>query len=219
MLKGVVEFSLRFRGVVLALACLAIAYGLYETYHAKLDVFPEFAPPEVVVQTEAPGLSAEQVEELVTQRIENTLNGTANLESIRSSSIQGLSVVTLVFTGATDIYRARQMVGERIQEVGSQLPQGVGAPAMTPLTSATSMIMSIGLTSTTASPMNLRTFADWILRPRLLAVPGVAKLSIFGAGARRLQVQVNTVHLMAYGVSISDVLGAARLSPGVRGAG
>src|SRR5260370_41154730 len=111
MLKGVVEFSLRFRGVVLALACLAITYGLYETYHAKLHVFPEFAPPQVVLQTEAPWLSAEQVEELVTQRIENTLNVTADLESLRSSSTQGLSVVTLVFTGAPDVYTRRYMVG------------------------------------------------------------------------------------------------------------
>ena len=219
MLKAIVEFSLRLRGVVLALGLLAIAYGLYETYHAKLDVFPEFAPPQVVVQTEAPGLSAEQVEQLVTQRIEIALNGAAGLESIRSNSIQGLSVITLVFSDATDIYKARQIVGERLLEVASQMPQGIGVPTMTPLTSATSMIISIGLTSKTLAPLDLRTFADWTLRPRLLSVPGVAKVSVYGVGERELQIQVDPARLVAYGIGITDVLTAVRAATGVRGAG
>jgi CzcA family heavy metal efflux pump len=219
MLRAIVEFSLRFRGVVLALACLTVGYGLYQTYHAKLDVFPEFAPPEVVVQTEAPGLSAKQVEELVTQRIENALNATAGLRSIRSTSIQGLSVVTLVFGETADVYRVRQMVGERLLEAAGQLPAGAGAPTMTPLTSAVSVIMSIGLTSAVQSGMDLRTLADWTVRPRLLAVPGVAKVSIYGGGERQLQVQIDPTRLIGYGLSVSDVLAAARASTGVRGAG
>ncbi|MBF6561116.1 MAG: efflux RND transporter permease subunit [Candidatus Binataceae bacterium] len=219
MLKAIVEFSLRFRGVVIALACAIVVYGLYVTEHAKLGVFPEFAPPQVAVQTEAPGFSPEQVETLVTQRIENALVGTVGLESIRSQSIQGLSVVTIVFQGGTDIYRARQMVGERLLEIMSQMPQGVAAPTMAPLTSATAVIMDIGLTSPTRSLMDLRTFADWTLQPRLLAVPGVAHISIYGGDERELQIQINPARMLAYRLGITDVLAAARASTGVRGSG
>jgi CzcA family heavy metal efflux pump len=219
MLSGIVQFSLRFRGIVIAIACLIVLYGLYTTEHARLGVFPEFAPPQVTIQTEAPGLSPEQVETLVTQRIENALIGTVGLRSIRSSSIQGLSVVTIVFSDGIDIYRARQMVGERLLEIASQMPQGVAAPIMAPLTSATSIIMSIGLTAKIRSPMDLRTLADWTVGPRLLAVPGVAKLSIYGGGERELQIQIDPARLLAHGASIDDVISAARASTGVRGAG
>ena len=219
MLRAVVEFSLRLRGVVVALACVIVLYGLYVTEHAKLGVFPEFAPPQVGVQTEAPGFSPEQVETLVTQRIENALVGTVGLESIRSQSIQGLSVVTVVFQDGTDIYLARQMVGERLLEIMSQMPQGVAAPTMAPLTSATAVIMDIGLTSPTRSLMGLRTFVDWTVQPRLLAVPGVAHISIFGGDQRELQVQVDPARMLEYQLGITDVLAAARASTGVRGSG
>ncbi len=219
MLSSIVQFSLRFRGIVIAIACLIVLYGLYTTEHAPLGVFPEFAPPEVTIQTEAPGLSPEQVETLVTQRIENALIGTAGLESIRSSSIQGLSVVTIVFSDGTEIYRARQMVGERLLEIASQMPLGVAAPIIAPLTSATSVIMSIGLTAAGRSAMDLRTIADWTVRPRLLAVPGVAKVAIYGGGERELQIQFDPVQLLSHGVSIDQVTAAARASTGVRGAG
>ena len=219
MIKPLVEFSIRYRGVVIALACVALGYGLHTAARAKLDVFPEFAPPQVVIQTEAVGLSSEQVEQLVTRPIELAVNGVANLESIRSQSIQGLSVITAVFQDGTDIYRARQMVSERLGSVGSQLPQGVRAPAMSPLTSATSMVLDIGLTSDKRSLMELRTFADWTLRPRLLAVPGVAKVAVFGGLVRQLQIQLRPEKLLAYGISIDEVLAAARNATGVRGAG
>src|SRR5712691_2537953 len=219
MLSAIVHFSLRFRGIVIAIACLIVLYGLYKTEHARLGVFPEFAPPQVTIQTEAPGLSPEQVETLVTQRIENALIGTAGLQSIRSSSIQGLSVVTIIFSDDIDIYKARQMVGERLLEIASQMPQGIAAPIMAPLTSATSVIMSIGLTAKGRSAMDLRTFADWTVRPRLLAVPGVAKLSIYGGEERELQIQIDPVRLLGHGISIDDVISAARASTGVRGAG
>src|SRR6266404_1341558 len=219
MLSAIVEFSLRFRGIVIALACLTALYGIYATEQARLGVFPEFAPPQVTIQIEGPGLSPEQVETLVTQRIENALIGTAGLESIRSSSIQGLSVVTIVFSEGTEVYKARQMVGERLLEITSQMPQGVAAPIIAPLTSATSVIMSIGLTAVARSAMELRTIADWTVRPRLLAVPGVAKVSIYGGGERELQIQVDPARLLGHGVSIDDVIAAARASTGVRGAG
>ena len=219
MLKALVEFSIRYRGVVIALACLVLAYGLNTAAHARLDVFPEFAPPQVVIQTEAVGLASEQVEQLVTRPIEMTVNGVANLETIRSQSTQGLSVITAVFRDGTDIYRARQMVSERLVSVASQLPQGVRAPTMSPLTSATSMMLDIGLTSDKRSLMELRTFADWTLRQRLLAVPGVAKVAVFGGEVRQLQIQLRPERLLAYGVSIDDVLTASRKATGIRGAG
>lgn len=219
MIRSLVEFSLRYRGVVIALACVLLIYGLNAAAHAKLDVFPEFAPPQVVIQTEAAGLASEQVEQLVTRPIELAVNGVANLESIRSQSIQGLSVITAVFQSGTDIYRARQMVSERLSTAASQLPQGVRAPQMAPLTSATSMILDIGLTSEKRSLMDLRTFADWTLRPRLLAVPGVANVVVFGGEVRQLQIQLRPEKLLAYGISIDEVLAAARNATGVRGAG
>jgi len=219
MLSKLVELSIRFRGIVIALACLVIGYGIYTAWIARYDVYPEFAPPQVVVQTEAPGLSAEDVEQLVTRPVENALNGAPNIEAIRSQSIQGLSVVTVVFQQSTDVYRDRQMVSERIAEAAGQMPQGVKAPAMAPLTGATSMILIIGLTSDQRSLMELRTFADWTLRPRLLAVPGVARISIFGGEVRQLQVQVLPERLTAYKLSFEEILTAARMATGVRGAG
>ena len=219
MLNRIVSFSLRFRGVVIALACVVIGYGLFVAAHTKLDVFPEFAPPMVVIQTEAPGLSPEQVEQLVTRPVENGVNGVPHLESIRSQSIQGLSVVTLVFSGDADIYRARQMVSERLTQIAGDLPQGVAAPKMGALTSSTSLFLAIGLTSTNRSPMELRTFADWTLRPRLLGVPGVANVTLFGGDVRQLQIQVKPDRLVAFGLDLPDVLAAARKSTGVRGAG
>ena len=219
MLRRIVHFSLRFRGVVIVLACAAVAYGLYVAEHTKLDVFPEFAPPQVVIQTEAPGLSPEEVEALVTRPIENSINGTPELVTIRSKSIQGLSAITAVFSDRADIYRVRQMVSERLTQVAGALPQGVKSPVMGPLTSSTSLTLVIGLTSTNRSPMELRTFADWTARPRLLAVPGVAKVDIFGGEVRQIQIQVKPDRLMDYGLALDDVLAAARQSTAVRGAG
>ena len=219
MLNRIVQFSLRHRGVVIALGVIVIAYGLYVATRTRLDVFPEFAPPQVVVQTEAPGLSSEEVEQLVTTPIETGLNGTPGLEAIRSQSIQGLSVVTLVFRDNTDIFRDRQLVAERLGEVVSRLPQGAGPPRLGPLTSSTSLTLVMGLTSTNRTPMELRTFADWTLRPYLLSVPGVAKVDIFGGDIRQLQVQVKPDRLRAYGLSLDDVLAAAQQATGVRGGG
>jgi Cu/Ag efflux pump CusA len=169
MLSAIVSFSLRFRGVVVALACLLLGYGLYVTYHAKLDVFPNFVQPQVVVQPEAPGLSPEQVEALVTRPVESAVNGLGKMESLRSESIQGLSIITAVFEEGTDVFLARQQLAEKIAEMAGQLPLGVKAPKMTPLTSATMDLLKIGLVSEKLSPMELRTFADWTLKPRLLA--------------------------------------------------
>jgi CzcA family heavy metal efflux pump len=219
VIRALIDFSIRFRGVVIALACVLSGYGIYVVRNAKYDVYPEFAPPEVVVQTEAGGLSPEQVEALVTQPIENNLNGVASIESLRSQSTQGLSVVTAIFEQNTDVYRARQVVAERLTELSGQLPQGVHEPVMAPLTSAASMVLAIGLTSDTRSLMEIRTFADWTLRPRLLGVPGVAKAVIFGGDIRQLQIQILPDRLAAFDLTINNVLDAARAATGVRGAG
>lgn len=219
MLSAIVGFSLRFRGVVIALACLVFGYGIYSALSAKLGVFPEFAPPEVVIPTEAPGMASEQVETLVTQPIENALLGLNDVASIRSQSIQGLSVITVIFKEGTDIYRDRQLVGERLLEVANEMPIGVSAPVMAPLTSATSTFLTVGFTSDKLKPTDLWSFAYWTVRPRLLAVPGLAKIAIYGGGVRQLQIQVNPARLLAYGLSISQVLDAARRATGVQGAG
>src|SRR5580704_10102956 len=137
MLRKLVELSLGSRGVIITLAAGFICYGLYVASHAKLDVFPEFVQPQVTVQTEAAGLAPEQVEALVTRPVEGALNGAGNLDSIRSESIQGLSVVDAVFKEGTDIHIARQMLAERLAQLGSELPAGVSTPTMEPLTSST----------------------------------------------------------------------------------
>jgi len=219
MLNWIVHFSLRFRGVIVALACVAIGYGIYVAKHAKLDVFPNFVPPQVEVQTEAPGLSPEQVEVLVTRPIETTINGLGGMESLRSESIQGLSIVTAVFKEGTDIFIARQMLAEKLAETAGELPAAAKTPRMTPLTSATMDLLKFGLVSDKLSPMELRTLADWTVKPRVLSVPGVARCIVFGGEVRQLQVQVKPDRLDAYGLSISDVLNAARASTGVMGAG
>ncbi len=219
MLQRLIRSSLRFRGIVLALACVTLGYGMYVARNSRYDVYPEFVPPQVVVQTEAPGLSPEEVEVLVTRPVESVLNGTPELASIRSQSIQGLSSVTMIFADRTDIFRARQMVSERLAEAAGQMPAGVKSPVMAPLTGAASLVLIVGLTSEERTPMDLRTFADWTIRPRLLGVPGVAKVVVFGGETREIQIQVLPDRLAGYNLSMDDVIAAGRASTGVRGAG
>jgi CzcA family heavy metal efflux pump len=219
VLKRLIRTSLRLRGAVVALACAVVVYGLYVATRAKIDVFPEFAPPQVILQTESPGLSAEEVEQLVTRPIENGVNGVGNLASIRSQSIQGFSLVVAIFRDGTDVMRARQMVGERLVQVAGQLPSGVRAPVMAPLTSSTSLVLVVGLRSAKRTPMELRTFADWTMRPRLLGVPGVASVVEFGGEVREIQVQLLPERLVAYDLAVSEVIAAAREATGVFGAG
>jgi CzcA family heavy metal efflux pump len=219
MLNAVVRFSIRFRGIAISLACAVLGYGIFSLSRVPYDVFPEFAPPQVSIQTEAPGLSPEQVEVLVTQPIENAINGVSGIESLRSRSIQGLSAITVVFRSGTDIYQDRQAVTERLATVVSGLPMGVQPPLMTPLTSSTTWVMEVGLTSATQSLMTLRTIADWTLKPHLLAVRGVAGVEVNGGEVRQIQFQFDPQRLVQYGVSVEDVITAARQATGIRGAG
>ena len=216
---AIIAFSIRFRGIVIALSCILVAYGVYALGRAKLDVFPEFAPPQVSIQTEAVGLTPEQVEILVTRPIENAVSGVPGVQKLRSSSIQGVSVVTVFFASSSDIYRDRQVVAERLAAATQELPQGIPPPIMTPLTSSTSRMLVIGLTSQTRSLRELRDVADWTVRLRLLAVPGVASVTVFGADKRSIQIQVHPDELIRYGLTLEDVVNAARRATGVRGAG
>lgn len=219
MLNAIVRFSIRRRGIVISLACALLVYGILSVSRVPYDVFPEFAPPEISIQTEAPGLSPEQVEVLVTQPIENAINGVAGIESLRSRSIQGLSVITVVFHPGTDVYRDRQGVNERLSTVASELPTGVRPPLMTPLTSSTTWVMEVGLTSDKQTLMAVRAVADWTVKPRLLAVPGVAGIEVIGGDVRQVQFQFDPERLVQYAVSVEDVIAAARQATGVRGAG
>jgi len=149
----IIRRALQFRGVVVALFCLLVGYGVYSLLYASYDAFPEFASPQVDVQTEAPGFSSEQVETLVTRSVETAINGVAGLQLTTSNSIPGLSDIKIYFASSTDPYRARQLVAERLTTVAGQLPAGVQPPSMTPLTSSMATVLVIGLTSPSLSLM------------------------------------------------------------------
>ncbi len=218
MLTAIVRWSLRHRGVVVALACILLGYGIYSLQQANYDVFPEFSPPEVVIPTEAPGLAPEQVELLVTQPVENAVVGVAGVQSVRSASVQGLSVVTVLFNSSTNVYLNRQVIAERLSTLTGSLPAGI-SPTIAPLTTSTSVVMAVGLTSRTQSLMQLRTVADWTLKLRLFAVPGVSKIAVFGGDEKQYQVQINPQQLTQHDISVDQVLAAARQASGIRGAG
>jgi len=218
-MRRLIAAAIDHRGVVAGLAVVMLLYGTWLAVNSKLDVLPEFVPPTVNVQTEAPGLAPEQIETLVTRPLENALAGIAGTARINSESIPGLSVINLVFEDSTDIYLARQGVAERLAEIGSRLPPGVAAPRMSPLTSSTMDLLKIGLVSDKVSPRALRDIADWELRPRLLAVPGVARITVYGGERRQYQVEIDPARLAAADLSVTDVLSAGRSALGVRGAG
>ena len=219
MLTSLVRGSIRHPVVVLGLAAALVVVGASTLARAPLDVFPEFAPPQVSVQTEAPGFSPEQVELQVTKPIEDAINGVQGIAAVRSQSIQGLSVVTAILAERVNIHRARQALAERLAEVAVRLPRTVEPPVLTPLTSSSSTVLVVGITSDSLTPMAQRTFVDWVLRPRLLAVPGVSKVAVFGGEVRQLQVQLDPERLRLHGVGVAEATEAARRSTGVRGGG
>ncbi len=218
-MRRILLLSLRHRVAVAAVASLALIYGVVTARRAPLDVFPEFVAAQVTVQTEAPGLAPEQVEQLVTRPVEASLNGAAGLESIRSESIPGLSVITVVFRDDIDVRVARQAVAENIAQVATALPSGVAAPKLSPLTSSTMDLLKVGLLSDSVGGFALRDLADWTLKPRLLAVPGVARVNVFGGDVRQIQIRVDPARMDAAGLSLAEVVTAARSATGVRGGG
>ncbi|MDA0237595.1 MAG: efflux RND transporter permease subunit, partial [Proteobacteria bacterium] len=219
MIVGIVRNSIKYAGVVVTLAITVISYGLYTISNANLDVFPEFSPSQVVLQIEAQGYSSELVEKLVTQPIENALMGIPELANIRSQSIPGLSVVTVIFKDGSDVYLNRQVVGERIAALAIEMPRGVDAPTMTPLTSSASTVLGIGVTSDKRSLSELRTIVDWTIRPHLLAVPGVAEVNVFGGDVEQWQIQVDLQKLEQANVSFQHLIDAAKSATGMVGTG
>ncbi len=219
MLTGLIRASLRHRGAVFAAALLMLAYGVLALMRANYDVFPEFAPPMAVVATQAPGFNAGEVERLVTGPVEAELGGTLGLASMRSKSLQGLSMVTLIFGGNINVWRARQLVNERLVGLAASLPQGTGVPHLLPLASATSVVMQIGLTSKSLSPMALDDSARFTLRPQLLSVPGVADVIIFGGAARQIRIQASARRLLLHNLALGDVISAVRAASGTPDAG
>src|SRR5580700_6096859 len=210
MLKSIVTLCVRHFGAVSALSLLALILGCWGALSSPLDVFPDFVPSEVDIQTEAPGLAPQQVEELVTKQVENAVNGTSGLATMRSESIPGLSVVTITFTDNIDVHVARQGLSERLSELGSSLPAGVGTPKLSPLVSSTMDLLKIGLVSDKADAYTLRDNGDWIIKPRLLAVPGVAHVIVFGGQVRQIQILPDTRKLSSFGLSFSEVADAAK---------
>ena len=218
MMSALVKFSIRYSGVIIGLSLLTVLYGLYSLTRSNLDVFPEFSPTQIIIQTESPGLSAELVETLVSQPIETAIAGTVGVADMRSQSIPGLSVVTVIFDESTDIYRNRQVVAERLSTLANQMPQGI-TPNITPLTSSASTVLGFGLTSKTLNLMQLRTLVDWTVTPHLLAIPGVADVNVFGGDVRQFQVQVDPEKLVRYQLTMNDVVAATQRATGVTGAG
>ena len=219
MLAAIVRASLRSPRIVTALACLIAALGLAALYSAQFDVFPDFAPPHVLVQTEAPGLDATQVEALVTRPLEGLLAGTENVKTVRSTSSQGLSAIQVVFDRGGDPYRQRQVVTERLSEFAGVLPQGVGAPLLSPLSSSMEYLVHFGYTSDRLSPLELRDVVQWMVKPQILAVPGVAQAQIFGGEVRERQIEIDPAKLAAAGFSLEDVLAAAKRATSLIGGG
>jgi CzcA family heavy metal efflux pump len=219
MLSVIVRGALGRPRLVTAFAVLLLIYGGVVLRHAKFDVFPDFVPAQAEIQTEAPGLAAEQVEQLVTRVVEQAVNGAAGVTEVRSESIPGLSVVQVVFAEGSDPYRARQVVSEAVSETTASLPLGVKAPAVAPLTSSTMDLLKVGFTSDRLSPMDLRNLVDTVIRPRLLSTPGVARATVYGGQIRRLEVQARPDALAARGVALTDLIAAVRSSTGVSGGG
>ncbi len=204
-----ISASLRQRVLVLAIAGALVVFGIRAVRTTPLDVFPEFAPPLVEIQTEAPGLSTEEVESLISVPLENAVNGVAWLKTLRSKSVLGLSSVVCIFKPGTDIMRARQLVQERVATVAARLPAVAHAPVILSPLSSTSRAMKIGVWSKTLSQMDLSELALWTIRPRLMSVPGVANVAIWGQRDRQFQVLVDPSRLAAHGVALDAVVRAA----------
>jgi len=205
MLTWLVRTALTQRILVLAMAALLVVLGLRASGNIPLDVFPEFAPPIVEVQTEAPGLSTEEVESLITVPLEIAVAGVPDLTTVRSKSVLGLSSVTILFKRGTDVIRARQLVQERVGQVQARLPAAARAPVMLPPLSSTSRAMKIGISSQKLDQVQLSELARWTIRPRLMAVPGVANVAVWGLRDRQLQVLADPDRLRAAGVTLAEL--------------
>lgn len=214
MLNRIINFSLSNRLLVIVASVLLLIFGSYVATRMEVDVFPDLTAPTVVVLTEAHGMAPEEVERLVTFPIETSVNGATNVRRVRSSSTAGFSVVWIEFEWDTDIFKARQIVNEKLISISSKLPLGTGNPTMAPQASIMGEIMMIGLTSDSTSQMELRTIADWIVRPRLLATGGVAQVVVIGGDYKQYQILASPQKMGAYGVSLSELIAACKSANG-----
>lgn len=210
LLNGIIRFSLNNRMVILVIAALCLVAGIYSTMHTEVDVFPDLNAPTVVVMTEAEGMALEEVERLVTFPIETAVNGATNVRRVRSSSATGFSIVNIEFDWGTDIYKARQIVSEKIAMVGADLPENVGNPTLGPQASILGELMIIGLTADTTSMQDLRTIADWTIRPRLLSTGGVAQVAVMGGDIKEYQILMDPGKMRRHGVSMDEVIYAVK---------
>lgn len=206
MLNKIIHYSLHNRLVVLVCAVLLLIGGTYTAYHTDVDVFPDLTAPTVVVMTEANGMAPEEVERLVTFPVETAVNGATHVRRVRSSSTTGFSVVWVEFDWGTDIYLARQIVSEKLAIVTDDLPQNVGRPTMGPQSSILGEMMIIGLTSDTTSLLDVRTMADWTIRPRLLSTGGVAQVAVIGGDIKEYQILLDPARMKHYSVGLDQVL-------------
>lgn len=219
MLAAIVRASLANPRIITALACLIAALGVASLAVVHFDVFPDFAPPHVLVQTEAPGLDATQVEALVTRPLESLLAGTENVKTVRSTSSQGLSAIQVVFDRGGDPYRQRQVVTERLAEAAGLLPRGVAAPRLSPLSSSMEYLLHFGFTSDRLAPVDLRDLVQWSIKPQLMAVPGVAQAQVLGGGVRERDIEADPARLAANGLSLEDLAEAAKRATATIGGG
>ena len=210
MLNKIIEFSLHNRLLVAVISALILVLGVYSVSNMEVDVFPDLNAPTVVVMTEAHGMAPEEVERLVTYPIETSVNGATHVRRVRSSSTTGFSVVWVEFDWGTDLYLARQITSERLVQLGEMLPEGVGTPTMAPQSSILGEMMIIGLTADSTSLRDLRTFADWTIRPRLLSIGGVAQATVIGGEIKEYRIAVDPARMKHYDVTIDEVLAASR---------
>ena len=210
MLNKIIRFSLENRILVLVATVLLVIGGLYSTSKTEVDVFPDLNAPTVVIMTEAGGMAAEEVEQLVTFPIETAVNGSTGVRRVRSQSTHGFSVVWVEFDWGTDIYLARQIVSEKLAAVGEQMPEGVSAPVLGPQSSILGEVLIVSLTSDKTSLQDLRTYADWIIRPHLLSTGGVAQVSVHGGDIKEYQILISPGKMKHFGVSLSDVMACTR---------
>lgn len=210
MLNKIIHFSLQNRILVLVASVLLLIGGTYTAVHTEVDVFPDLTAPTVVVMTEANGMAAEEVEQLVTFPIETAVNGATHVRRVRSSSTHSFSVVWVEFDWDTDIYLARQIVSEKLSLVAEELPEGVGKPTLGPQSSILGEMMIIGLTADSTSMLDLRTLADWTIRPRLLSTGGVAQVAVLGGDIKEYQIQLDPERMRHYGVTLGQILEATR---------
>ena len=210
MLNKIIHFSLHNRILVLVASVLLMIGGTFTAIHTEVDVFPDLTAPTVVVMTEAGGMAAEEVEQLVTFPIETAVNGATHVRRVRSSSTNGFSIVWVEFDWDTNIYLARQIVSEKLAIAGEHLPEGVGNPTLGPQSSILGEMLIIGLRADSTSMLDLRTMADWIIRPRLLSTGGVAQVDVIGGDVKEYQIQLDPERMRHYGVSLDEVLAATR---------